>query len=159
MEEIWKDIPGFAGDYEVSNLGRVKSRIRGERILRPGVSSNGYLTVALRGRSHTIHELVLGAFVGPRPAGMVTRHLDGDRRNSCLANLAYGTPAENSADAAEHGTKVTGGRYPNAKLNDIAAFEVRLFKGRISQSELAKQYQVSPAAIQAVHDGRTWKHV
>ena len=158
MNEIWKLVVGHAG-YEVSNLGRVRSSVRGGvRVLRPGIASNGYGTVSLRGQTRTVHSLVADAFIGVRPVGMEVRHLDGDRRNSVLVNLCYGTRAENAADSDRHGTRVRGSRYRSAKLNEAKAREIRRLKGVVSQSALAKAYNVSPAAIQAVHDGRTWTH-
>lgn len=179
LVERWKPIPGYEGIYEVSNLGRVRSldRIvwrkigRGEtperkapapmkgKLLRPGKASNGYPTVSLRGKTHTVHSLVLLAFVGPAPEGHECRHLDGNRENPRLSNLRWGTRAENVADAAAHGTQVRGERYSTAKLTDEAARKIRELRGKVTQSELAEMFGVSPAAIQAVHDGRTWKHV
>jgi hypothetical protein len=76
-----------------------------------------------------------------------------------VTNLTYGTPAENQADASRHGTRARGMRYSSAKLTDAAAREIRRLKGVVPQSELARRYNVSPAAVQAVHDGRTWTHV
>lgn len=173
MTEIWKPVVGHTG-YEVSNLGRVRSldRIieyrnrRGVlcfykkqgRILRPGIASNGYPTVALYGVTRTMHSLVIEAFIGPRLSGMEVRHLDGKRTNCILDNLAYGTPADNRADSKRHGTMARGSQYSSAKLNEAKARVIRSLKGKVSQSTLAKRYSVSPAAIQAVHDGRTWTH-
>lgn len=174
MSEQWRAIPGFEGAYEVSDQGRVRSLDRyvemrsgdksypvwrSGRVLRPGFASNGYPTVSLCGQTHCVHELVLVAFVGPRPPGQLCRHLDGDRANSKLWNLCWGTPIENADDAARHGTKVIGERYPTAKLNDDAAREILRLRGKVSQSRLAERFGVSPAAVQAVHDRRTWKHV
>lgn len=156
--EIWKPIAGCAG-YEVSNLGRVRSLLKAVKILRPGLASNGYLTVALRGQSRTLHSLVAEAFLGPRPAGMHVRHLDGKKSNYAIENLAYGTPAENRADSDRHGVSPRGSKYRSAKLNEEKARTIRSLKGKVSQAALARRYRVSPAAVQAVHDGRTWTHV
>lgn len=158
MNEIWKPVVGHSG-YEASDQGRVRSLLRGIRILRPGLASNGYWTVALRGRkTRTVHSLVLEAFVGPRPEGMEVRHLDGNRLNACLSNLRYGTRVENAADSDRHGTRARGSRYKSAKLDEAKAREIRRLHYVVPQSELARRYGVSPAAIQAVHDGRTWTH-
>lgn len=106
----WRPIPGYPG-YEVSDEGSVRSsKYRQPRLLKPTTNpQTGYKQVYLRadGRTHTwrVHALVLLAFVGPRPEGDVqVRHLDGDRLNNRLANLAYGTRSENMRDAVEHGT-------------------------------------------------------
>jgi hypothetical protein len=159
MIEIWKPVVGHA-DYEVSSIGRVRSLLRGVRVLRPGLASNGYLTVALRGRkTRTAHSLVAEAFIGPRPIGEEVRHLDGNRANNSAVNLVYGTRVENRADSDRHGTAVRGSKYRNAKLDEEKARMIRALKGVVPQRELARRYRVSSAAVQAVHDGRTWTHV
>src|SRR5690348_4369480 len=107
MNEQWREVPDFP-DYEVSDQGRVRSyrRSQNPRLLRPGKNSDGYPTIVLSNGSRTtfgVHVLVLLAFVGPRPEGMLTRHLDGDNTNNVLTNLAYGTPHENNEDTIRHG--------------------------------------------------------
>lgn len=115
--EQWRPIPNFP-DYEVSDRGRVKSWRKwnggpAPRLLSLVPGRNGYLRVGLTVRpcasvSRLVHQLVLEAFVGPRPAGQVVRHLDGNRANNSLSNLTYGTPKENTADMFRHGTYVNG---------------------------------------------------
>jgi hypothetical protein len=105
--EEWRPIPGFPG-YEVSNFGRVLSRKRKQpRLLAPPVDKDGYLYVRLCrdgvASNRPIHQLVPAAFIGPRPAGAVTRHLDGDKLNNHLSNLTYGTWAQNNLDTVAHG--------------------------------------------------------
>lgn len=109
--EIWRPVPG-SEQYEVSDLGRVR---RGARLLTPYTTNTSrYPRVALSAPSGRkmayVHHLVLGAFVGPRPEGMETRHLNGVRTDCRLVNLAYGTQAENMADRAAH----HAGRYRTA---------------------------------------------
>lgn len=118
--ETWKPIPGYEGQYEASNIGRVRSldrvaihkngfrqRIRG-RMLVVVHNKSGYATVSLcrdgKARRVVIHRLVLEAFVGPKPPGQVTRHLNGDKLDNRLENLTYGTYSENAQDAVRHGT-------------------------------------------------------
>lgn len=156
--EQWLLVVGHHG-YEVSDRGRVRSSLRGGRVLRPGLASTGYYTVALRGVTRTVHSLVAEAFIGPRGAGLQVRHVDGDRRNNNLSNISYGTPKDNRADSERHGTAVRGEKYSTAKLTDSAARYIRAQRGVTPQSALARLFGVSPAAIQAVHDGRTWTHV
>ena len=118
--EIWKPVVGYEGIYEVSNFGRVKAlprtviRSNGrpcsvrECIRSASPNHKGYLKVTLwkdrKLRTRTVHTLVLEAFVGPRPAGHVCRHLNGDPADPRLENLAWGTPVENMADRYDHGT-------------------------------------------------------
>jgi len=103
--EVWKDIPGYEGQYQVSDQGRVKSLPRDVRlvtrgiettrrvigcVLRPSRSTRGYVTVSLGFRNtKVIHLLVLAAFIGKRAANEVSRHHNGDRSDNRLANLYY----------------------------------------------------------------------
>ena len=99
--------------YEVSNFGRVRSwaprggNVRGKkpkipvspRLLKPGRSSSGYLTVAFgRGHSQCVHVLVAAAFLGLKPEGCEVRHKDDNRENPRLLNLEYGTRQDNVND-------------------------------------------------------------
>lgn len=106
--EEWRPV-AWAPRYEVSNLGRVRSHCRpGHPImLRPYPNRQGYLRVALmvgggRGRTVFVHRLVGPAFLGEMPAGLQTRHLDGNPANNRVDNLKYGTGSENTADRLRH---------------------------------------------------------
>lgn len=117
-DERWRPIPGYEGRYEASDQGRIRSLPRtvvgsnGGRypvrggVLRLQTRDNGYLTVLLgRGGSpQLVHRLVMAAFVGPCPEGQEVRHLNGDRSDDRLGNLAYGTKSRNMYDAVQHGT-------------------------------------------------------
>jgi hypothetical protein len=101
MEEVWKNVYGYAGRYEVSSLGR----LRGPRgITKGSMGSRGYLQVCLRkpgdryGKTANLHVLVARAFLGPRPKGHHVCHGDGDRTNNSLINLRYDTPSGNWND-------------------------------------------------------------
>lgn len=117
----WRAVPGYEGSYEVSDEGNVRSITRQVpygrngstlykgRMLKLTLMKNGYLSVklSLAGNTRTtyVHELVLRAFVGPRPytaeRGEI-RHLDGVKTNNQLNNLKYGTINENAADRVRH---------------------------------------------------------
>jgi hypothetical protein len=126
MTEIWKDVVGFEGSYQVSNLGRVRSldhrvrlvchgvettRLSPGRILKPGRVRSGHVSVAIgKGNSRLVHQLVLEAFVGPRPKGMESLHLNHNPEDNRLANLQYGTRGENMRMDYEVGTRTV---HPN----------------------------------------------
>lgn len=96
--EEWRRIPGIP-NYLASDLGRVMSLCGREvRILRPGTSTNGYLQVALHGRTIAVHRIVCEAFHGAPQPGEEVRHLDGGKVNNVASNLAWGTSAENAQD-------------------------------------------------------------
>ena len=60
-------------------------------------------------KPYCVHALVAAAFIGPRPDGLLIRHLDGNPRNNRVGNLQYGTGSENQRDAVVHGTNHNSG--------------------------------------------------
>lgn len=178
MAEEWRAIPGWEGYYEASDQGKVRSldrtiqtrtssRFLRGKVLRPRRHKNGYLFVVLCRdcvpATCTIHGLVLSAFVGERPAGLETRHLDGDQLNNNISNLCYGTAQENGYDRVRHGTTgtatpVVGVDHYEAKLDDD---KVRYIRGnpQLSNVLLADMFGVSPSAISMSRLRKTWKHV
>jgi hypothetical protein len=112
MKEIWKDIPGYEGYYQVSNLGNVKRletkvkcfdngqrvgfRIVKEKILKQAKNSNGwYYAVTLSNHSNTkqinTHRLVAFTFI-PNPHNYpLVMHKDNNGLNNHVSNLQWGT--------------------------------------------------------------------
>lgn len=119
MTEEWKWIPGYEGLYEVSVTGKVRSyylRSNNPKImstpqkeLSSSLNNKGYEGVSLQklgvAKRFTIHRLVLTAFVGEPLKGQECRHLDGNRLNNQLSNLAWGSRSENAQDRLRHGTQ------------------------------------------------------
>lgn len=118
--EEWRDIPGYEGYYQASDQGRIRSL---DRVIyrRDGIVSNKpgrvlkqffdkrYMKVKLYvpgrpAKTPRVHTLVMRAFYGQRPKGLVICHYDGDPTNNSLDNLRFGTCADNMADMIRHGT-------------------------------------------------------
>jgi hypothetical protein len=64
---------------------------------------NGYLSVTIEGRQYSLHRLMLETFVRPPKAREVGRHLNDDRSDNRLENLAWGTYKDNADDRARNG--------------------------------------------------------
>ena len=123
MQEIWKDIKGYEGYYQVSNLSRVKSlgriifkknnveQIVNETILNPYKIKIGYLMVTLRKngpkKHFKVHRLVAIAFI-PNPLNKPTiNHKNGIKDDNRLENLEWATYSENTQHAYDTGLNVT----------------------------------------------------
>ncbi|MFF0055695.1 NUMOD4 motif-containing HNH endonuclease [Streptomyces microflavus] len=166
VNEVWKPLPGHLG-YEVSNRGRVRSYRNRQghptsapRILTPAIV-HGYSQIKIgRGRQTKVHVLMLEAFVGPRPDGMVCRHLDGNPQHNVLTNLRWGTPEENYADRHGHGTDNTGVRNGRARIDEAMVRQIRdlLAVGR-RQLDIAQRFGISRSIVAHISAGRTWTHV
>lgn len=104
MDEIWKDIPGYEGKYEVSNLGNVRSlnyNHTGEiKLLKQGTNKKGYKLVNLckngKQKCYLIHRLVAMTFI-PNPNNLpIINHKDENKVNNNVKNLEWCTIAYNN---------------------------------------------------------------
>lgn len=108
MDETWKDIEGFEGLYQVSNLGRIKSFCKStkyncpdEMILKPSIANSGYCQVTLYSKplkkKFLVHRLVATAFI-PNPNNLPQiNHKDENPLNNNCANLEWCTARYNNA--------------------------------------------------------------
>jgi hypothetical protein len=111
--DVWVDVVGYEGLYEVSRDGYVRRAMksRGARVghvLKPRRTPNGYHLVYLyrdgRPRNELVHRIVLEAYVGPPAAGQEACHNDGDPDNNSVSNLRWDTHLSNMGDISTHGT-------------------------------------------------------
>lgn len=109
MNEIWKDIEGYEGLYQISSLGRVKSlgrRGKGcsleDRILKLNINKDGYCLVNLKDTNHvakwySVHRIVAKHFI-PNPDNLpVINHKDESKDNNCVENLEWCTIQYNNS--------------------------------------------------------------
>lgn len=182
--EIWKDVVGYEGLYQVSNLGRVKSlervayinRGRGgkgprqtrpikEKILFVRYGTNGRLGVQLSKNNETklfyIHRLALSTFAGVQEGRPFCCHIDGDKNNNKIINLKWGTRLENEKDKIKHGTLSRGERCGTHKLMNEDVYRILyLYETEgYSQRSLAKMYNLEPSTIHSVVHKKSWRHL
>ena len=175
MEEIWKDIKGYEGLYQVSNLGRVKSlkrkvyagrnrlRWQHERIMSNNKSNgNGYLVVNLnkesKDKNKYIHRLVAQAFIPNPNHYLYVNHKDENRKNNKVDNLEWCTALYNNTYKNAHirkGLKNRNNRLSKKvyQLDD----DNNIIKEYPSISEASRQLNVSIQAISDCLNGKT-KH-
>lgn len=182
--EIWVPVYGLEGIFEISSMGRIKKIVQFRsdgRRLRPSktggilkcyVNEDGYLACRLsygtmaRGPK-LVHRLMLSSFVRPPKLGEVTRHLNGNRLDNRLANLAWGTILENAKDRIAHGRQLRCEQHPSAKLTRKQVLEIRSAPRGTNANpvnmQLAKRYGVSFSLIERLRErntrSRLWRDV
>jgi hypothetical protein len=170
MDNDFRPIEGYPG-YRLRRNGEVQSRwsrtvhktLTETWLPLKLVHCGRYLTVNLsdgtRKRHRYIHRLVLEAFVGAYPEGMVCCLNDGDPANNCLVNLRWDTYLANEHDKHRHGTWLMGSQI-NAELDEGQVSEIRKLRGEgMTFAKLAALFGVSRQSIMAIVDRKTWRHV
>lgn len=122
MSEIWKDVIDYKGYYEVSNLGRVRSlprydrlgRFHAGKVLSDCDNGSGYRVVGfnVNGKQcmKTIHKLVATAFIDNPENKPCVNHIDGNKLNNNVTNLEWVTYSENMYHAVNTGLNTDFGR-------------------------------------------------
>lgn len=121
MVESWKDIGGYEGIYQVSNLGRIKSLVgwngkgyvKREKILNPYKQKSGknyYRSVVKlkkygNSKDFKVHKLVANAFIDNPNGYTVINHKDGNPLNNNVDNLEWCTQKQNVDHAIENELK------------------------------------------------------
>lgn len=132
--EVWKIVERDPR-YDVSSWGRVRSwcgrgrhaqsRAKVARICTLRPHRQGYWVVRLGTVTQYVHQLVATAFIGPRPAGQETRHLNDVNTDNRPENLRYGTRRENRIDAYRNGCYTPEQRTGMARHAALAQQEQR----------------------------------
>jgi hypothetical protein len=167
-EEIWKPVVDFP-DYEVSNLGRVKSlgmirrfgkgkwREYREKILAPWMA-RGYPTVYLSGGAKKqVHRLVADAFLTHVDGKEHVNHINGKKTDNRPENLEFVTPKENIIHARRVLKIGIGETHGHAKLTDAQVKEI--ISSPLRPFELMGQYGVSHETIRQIKLRHTWRHL
>lgn len=175
--EIWKDIEGFNGWYQVSNKARVRSWYKrgigiGKRkdpVMLKQPTLHGYKYVSLwdenedRYRSKRVHRLVAKAFI-PNPKDKVyINHKNGIKDDNRIGNLEWVTASENDLHAFENGLRepMRGEKNGHAVLTESDILEIRDLceNSELSQKEIGDKFGVCRSHISDIYNGRRWGHV
>jgi hypothetical protein len=184
MDEIWEDIKGYEGRYQVSNMGRVKGlekvyfsgannkfrKVQPESILAGGML-RGYLGVLLyadgggrKGRkTKTVHRLVANAFIENPLNCPEINHKDGNKLNNCVDNLEWVTSKQNTLHAIENNLRhpSRGTSHGSSKLNESCIRIIRKLYHNCgyTQQDIANVFQISRENIGWVVRNQSWTHV
>lgn len=118
MQEIWKDIKGYEGIYQVSNMGNIRSlnyrKMNQNKILKLDKDINGYLNADLnlngKREVYKVHRLVAEAFIENKHNKKVINHKNGIREDNRVENLEWCTSSYNN-------TNIVKRQYKNVKRN------------------------------------------
>lgn len=181
--EVFVDIPGYEGYYQVSNYGNVRSldRVIKEktgktqtlkgRVLKQRTNPGGYRYIEL-GKNGTkvtfaIHHLVAQAFM-PNPGNKRTvNHIDGNKLDNSLINLEWATYSENLEHAYKTGlrravesSEVASKNYKR-KLTEQQVREIKLLIAAksLTLKQIANQYNVGRSTIGSIKSDRSWSYI
>lgn len=170
MEEIWKDIKGYEGLYQISNLGNVKALEKQcwnggawwtmkEKLLKPTKTNYGYFMISLyKGgkrcrKKFLVHRLVADEFIPNIDSKPYINHLNHIRTDNRLENLEWITQRENCSHAKLASGNKTG--YNNVirePRNDTYRFSIRVEKKRIYKGPFPSPQLAHEAYLQFLKD-------
>lgn len=166
--EIWCDVIGYEGLYQVSNLGRMKSFHRRQvKLLNLETDLNGYIRCGLYKEGKTkhafVHVLVAQAFI-PNPEGKrQVNHIDGSKSNNRVENLEWLTPSENIAHAFDLGLRKSGCEHFRAKLlpEQIRDIRTNCVPGNpeLGFKAFARKFNVTPKIIRDAYYKKSYINI
>ena len=179
--EIWKDIQGYEGLYQVSSNGNVLSLNYGRtgkpKEIKQILTKNGYLRVHIGGKKFPliacVHILVANAFI-PNPQNKPqVNHIDGNKQNNCVENLEWVTAKENVHHAIETGLRplitheyTLGAEHYASKSILQYDMQGNFVKKWDCISDAARFYNCKPASIvncahgkKCSSNGFIWKYI
>lgn len=178
--EVWKDIKGFEGFYQVSNLGRVRSldrlvngrgkkgfqRLKGQ-IMKLQQRKAGHLDVLIKKNGEEkrcwVHRLVAAAFIPNVENLPIVNHIDSNPQNNHVSNLEWCTHKYNINHCVKEGrfNPRIGETSPWNKLKTEEVIEIRerFSAGGITKASLSREYGVSAGTIANIINRKKWKHI
>jgi chemotaxis response regulator CheB len=163
MSEVFKNI---GNNYQVSNLGRVKSFVTSNpKLLKGTPNSKGYpvITMKINGNYKTIkiHRLVALTFI-PNPENKpCVNHKDGNKQNNKAENLEWVTKSENTLHAYKNNLMSSGKNKRNSKLSKDEVTQIRdLYKNKIYKiDELSVLYGMSKGGTANIVYNNVWRNI
>lgn len=179
--EVWKDIKGYEGFYQVSDTGKVKSLERTvmykngkicklkSKILNLSDNGKGYLWVYLSKEnkhiSFYVHRLVAVTFLENIENYKEINHLNGIKSDNQKSNLEWCTASQNRQHAYDNNLRVPKGAVgesnTKAKLNEQQVKEIYnlTLEKKLTQKEIAKIYNIDRTIVSSIKLGKIWKHL
>lgn len=166
--EVWKDIEGYEGIYQVGSNGNVISlnynSTKNKKNLKKVINNHGYYRLCLFGnkiKQVVVHRLVAQAFI-PNPNNLSdVNHINGIKTDNRVENLEWCTRAENIKHAVSKKLHNYGEKHGMAVLTEKKVLQIRKIYslGLKSQRKLAFEYGVSRGCITGIIKKIKWKHI
>jgi hypothetical protein len=166
--EIWVNLIGFDGYYQISNLGRVKSLTNRNRcgitkrelILKQGIFKDGYLKTvfSINNKRFNLltHRYVLASFFGYIPDKPQINHINGIKTDNRLENLEWCTRSENMKHAYKLGLELPCNNGLQKNISIIKNNEI--IKTYPSIREMCRIEKLDRRSVQRVIDGKFTNH-
>ena len=179
-KEVWKDIEGFEGVYQVSSIGRIKRlagisvingrkyTVKKDRFLKPEKMGKGYLRAQLtatpKQRRVLVHTLVAETFLGiPEESYLQINHKNGIKDDNRVENLEWVTGSENVKHAFETGLNERQVGESNGssilKEKDVKLILRLSSFNKLTHEEMSRVFGVSKSTITAIISGRNWGYL
>jgi hypothetical protein len=161
--EKWKDIPGYEGKYQASNIGRLKNILKGN-IVSGGINkANGYRYAYLMGldgskRNHRVHRLIAMSHLANPKSLPYVNHKDGNKVNNNIDNLEWCTAEENCQHALENGLVPSGEKHHYAKLTSEEVEAIRRIGDILPSRRVAKMFGISKTNVLDILNGNIWAY-
>jgi len=175
--EIWKDVVGYEGLYQVSNLGNVRSlsrlvdyghckAFREGRVLAKAIDKDGYELVGLNKSSKSklckVHRLVAESFVRNTNQLSIVNHKDGVKNNNNINNLEWVNNSENIQHAYDSGLAKAhkGEKCGASKLTEEQVQTMRRLANQgVMHKDIAAQFSISKRGIHNIISRKSWNHI
>lgn len=182
--QVWKDIAGYEGLYQISSTGEVKrveryytqlnsltgrvnNKLLSEMIMKPFEDEDGYLRISLikenSRKKHFVHRLVAMNFI-PNPENKPeVNHKEGNKKDNRVEMLEWNTTSENQIHAIANKLYATakGENSGQAKLKEFQVREIHELwrSGEVTQEYLSSMFGVASSAISRIVNGVRWNHI
>lgn len=183
--EIWKDVIGYEGLYQVSNFGNVRSLdrivnkpngvsyIRKGKICKQSKSNLGYMTVGFTVKNikvnKYVHRLVAEAFITNINNYPQVNHIDCDKTNNKVYNLEWCTNSQNHIHASKNGLNklhlhrvAYSGELNGMSLltkEQVLEIKQKYIPYKYSAKKISIEYGVSESCISHILNNRSWKKI
>jgi hypothetical protein len=178
MNELWKDIEGYEGLYQISNLGRVKSlsriweagikgvyRTKLDTIRKLQITKKGYAQIILKhpdnkSKGYAVHRLVAKAFIPNLKSFPQVNHIDCNKLNNHVSNLEWCTNDFNIKHANKNGLHGKGELHARSKWkeSDVLLFR-KLHSEGVKMVDISKKYGINSGTLFSIIHRTNWKHI